>query len=287
VIAATAPACRLAIKLATEAPVAVVLRRGPSRWAQLIRWRLDDDSVELGQWVRARIYEDMCDLSADGELFVYCARRNTKATLRALGEATWTAVSRPPYFTALALWSHSGYCGGGLFTGARRLALALPMSLTRLQGRLAPGLTVEALGQLGPAAGQMEKSGWRPVGDWPTWNWPYQRPKQGPAWQKQSANDAVRVVMQPHRRNRRKGVDARTAKVYQVVTAWRTHDIGEVEFLELDTRGRLLMGRNAGLWVCDAPLADRLAWRQVADLSACLPDPAPSPAWAREWPRTN
>jgi hypothetical protein len=79
------PPPRLALLQARSAPVAVILRRGPSKRVEVIRW----------------------DLSADA--------RYTYA---------WTAVSRAPWLTALALWP-KGDCwwGGGLFTSDRALWL--------------------------------------------------------------------------------------------------------------------------------------------------------------------
>jgi hypothetical protein len=91
---------RLSVLLARKAPVAIVFRRGPSKHVLLVRWNLSDDSFEAGQWLKGRVYERRCDLSEDGERLIYFA-----ANYRARHPLqTWTAVSRPPYFTALALW---------------------------------------------------------------------------------------------------------------------------------------------------------------------------------------
>ncbi len=43
--------------LAREAPVAVLFRRGPSDFVQLLKWNLSDDTFEHGQWLNGRIYE--------------------------------------------------------------------------------------------------------------------------------------------------------------------------------------------------------------------------------------
>src|SRR5687767_8832105 len=97
--------CRLFVILAREVPVGVVLRRGPSAWARLSVWRTDADTFEHGQWFRARVYERRCDLSPDGALFAYFARKSGLPTPEAPDrQDSWLAVSRPPWFTALALW---------------------------------------------------------------------------------------------------------------------------------------------------------------------------------------
>ena len=109
--------CRLFVYLAREAPVAVVLRRGPTDWARLSLWRTDTDTFEHGQWFHGRIYERRSDISADGSRFVYFAlkiggRRGTHPQW----QDSWVAISRPPRFTARALWFIGGtYCTGGFF----------------------------------------------------------------------------------------------------------------------------------------------------------------------------
>jgi hypothetical protein len=72
------PPCRLFVIHAREKPVALILRRGPARWYHLIAWRTDTDTFEHGAWFRGRIYEDRCDLSPDGELFLYFALQGSR-----------------------------------------------------------------------------------------------------------------------------------------------------------------------------------------------------------------
>ena len=114
--------CRLSVLLARNAPVAIVLRRGPTKWVQLVKWQTDCDRFETGQWFKGRVYDRRSDLSPDGSLFIYFAN---KINARTVGDSAytyaWTAISHPPYFTALALWP-KGDCwhGGGLFLGRSR-----------------------------------------------------------------------------------------------------------------------------------------------------------------------
>lgn len=101
---------RLYCLLARKAPVAVIFRRGPSKAVQLLKWDLSTDELTEGQWFKGRVYERRCDLSPDGKYLIYFAANHKPPY------GTWTAISRPPYFTALALWP-KGDCwgGGGLF----------------------------------------------------------------------------------------------------------------------------------------------------------------------------
>jgi len=61
---------RLFAILARDAPVAAVLRRGPSKQVLLVRWDLTNDTFEAGQWLKARVYERRCDLSPSGDRFI-------------------------------------------------------------------------------------------------------------------------------------------------------------------------------------------------------------------------
>ncbi len=93
--------------LARRAPVAVIFRRGPSKQVLLIKWHLGNDKLEYGQWLKGRIYERRCDLSPSGDLLIYFAA-SFKPPLY-----SWTAISKPPFLTALALWPKGDTWGGG------------------------------------------------------------------------------------------------------------------------------------------------------------------------------
>jgi hypothetical protein len=76
----------------------------------LLSWDTATDALTPGQWFKGRIYERRCDLSPSGDKLVYFAGKYRRPY------ATWTAVSRPPWLTALALWPHGdAWGGGGLF----------------------------------------------------------------------------------------------------------------------------------------------------------------------------
>nr|MCH9684422.1 hypothetical protein [Deltaproteobacteria bacterium] len=109
---------RLYAILARSSETAVVFRRGPTKQVQLWRWHRRRDEFERGQWLAGRVYERRCDLSPDGTLLVYFAAKYKGPY------STYTVISRPPYFTALALFPKDDtWGGGGLFAGPRRLSL--------------------------------------------------------------------------------------------------------------------------------------------------------------------
>jgi hypothetical protein len=108
----TRPVCRLFVLLARDAPLGVIFRRSPARLTQLILWHTDTDTFEPGDRHIGTLYTERSDLSPDGKLLNYTARRRNKGL-----PDTWTALSKPPWLTPLALWPNFGtYYGGGLFT---------------------------------------------------------------------------------------------------------------------------------------------------------------------------
>lgn len=112
------PSTRLYVLLARKSSLAVVFRRGPSKQVLQLTWDTATDQLWRGQWFKGRIYERRCDLSPSGEKLIYLAA-SQKPPLY-----SWTAVSRPPYFTALALWPKGDtYGGGGLFGDERTIQL--------------------------------------------------------------------------------------------------------------------------------------------------------------------
>lgn len=103
---------------ARNSPVAVIFRRGPSKQVQLIKWDTGKDTFEEGQWLKGRIYERRCDLSPNGDKLIYLAAK-WKGPMD-----SWTAISKPPYLSALALWPNQGaWGGGGLFEHENRILL--------------------------------------------------------------------------------------------------------------------------------------------------------------------
>jgi hypothetical protein len=111
------PPPRLHVILAREAPLAVVLRRGPANQVCTMLWNRRTDEFTLGQWLKGRIYEDKCGLSPDGRFFIYFAYDGRPH--REYGPS-WTAVSRAPWLKAIALYAKGDtWGGGGFFTGPR------------------------------------------------------------------------------------------------------------------------------------------------------------------------
>lgn len=113
----TEPQVRLHLYFARDVEKAVILRQGPSRQFRMILWDRRDDTFEDGQWTKNRVYPERCSISPDAGHFLYFMLDGHWSSA---AEGAYTALSRPPYWTALALFPEgSTWGGGGVFLDAR------------------------------------------------------------------------------------------------------------------------------------------------------------------------
>jgi hypothetical protein len=155
---------RTTVLFAARAPKAVILRRGPRTHYQLILWDTATDTFEPGQWMRGNVRLADLPPSGDKLIYFAeqfrsrramtvrgvpfdplrqrtivprparpnrkiprylrpSARFGSRSQPRELRDG-WTAISTPPYFSALAIWpSYGRWTGGGTFRGDRDILL--------------------------------------------------------------------------------------------------------------------------------------------------------------------
>lgn len=113
----TPPVVRLHLYFAAETDRALILRQGPSKVFRMILWHRDTDSFEDGQWLKHRVAPEFCDLSPDGRHFLYFA---LDGRWGGPARGAYTALSRPPWFTALSVFPEGSTWGrGGVFLDNR------------------------------------------------------------------------------------------------------------------------------------------------------------------------
>jgi hypothetical protein len=117
---------KLSELMARNSNVAVIFRRGPSKWYHVMKWDLHTDSIEHGSWFKGRIYEHVSDISNDGKYLLYSVFQGSR-----LGSSytdSYTGLSLIPWLKALALWPQgSTYLAGGVFVNDNTIAKwALP-----------------------------------------------------------------------------------------------------------------------------------------------------------------
>ena len=255
--------------IARQANVALILRRGPSKWVQLIKWNLDQDSFETGQWFHGRVYESKCDISPDGKRFVYFAskqRRNAQHT-------TWTAVSNIPYFTAVAFipnGSHS-YGGGGMFNSNSSVAVNINDLYPKVSG-----LSIKNLGL--PVSYEsilierLKIYGWESISYLSE-----RRLDKGEISNVKFKKDLTRsncqleINLDP---------DDFKNKSFHIIKNGIAHDL-RCDWADVDHNGRVLLSRQGRLFWAD--IRDQIDFNLIADFTDNRPQDVETPEWARRW----
>lgn len=286
-------ACRLYFILARQAPVAVIFRRGPSKWVQIIKWDLTNDTFEPGQWFRGRIYEKRCDLSPHGSRMIYFAQKINRHTIEDDAYTyAWTAISRPPYLTALALWP-KGDCwdGGGLFETERRIWLNHPPSrtaahpkhrplrefkITSNEGRLGEDdpihfrrLERDGWGKMQPLQGRWVRGKGALGHDWVTDQpWIHRKPCGDTPYSLELETSIVRFQHQ-----------------FDFYLLWEQNRIPltGAAWADWDPQGRLVFVREGKVFAGQVQENGEVQERERADFNASQPETKPAPDWAREW----
>jgi len=288
---------RLSVILARTRPLGVILRRGPSKWVQIILWHTDNDTFDYGQWFKGRIYEHRCDVSPDGSLFIYFASKITGRTLKDQEYThAWTAISRPPYLTALALWPEGDtYGGGGIFLNGHTVKLhhdaahATPHPAHRPRGLRIITPPDHLFRDTNLYRERLERDGWRLVqkGIWPPRSplaihrrWEATRPI---VWQRAHppSRYALRWELRGYDADLVGGEAMAEYAIEDIETHARTMIVG-ASWAEWDQGGRLVFVRDGCLY---GGSSDGTGGEPVmlADFNAQRPYELAAPAWAREW----
>jgi hypothetical protein len=296
--------------LAREAPVGVILRRGPSKWVRLIRWNTATDEFEPGQWFHGRIYADRCDLSPSGGRFLYfAAKRTARQAESSIGE-TWTAISRPPYLTALALWpdEDNSYCGGGLFLSENEVMISTYLGRTKAHPEHQPPRSLRVTSDNLSLAISLEdyrraRVGWElysPGGKQfrPEAQWRRNYPSLGRAVRRQGE---LELIFQRSESGWRPGFVGNLGLLRRFFKTGTpvTHEEAEgyhlqhlkhpvmfplpgVTWADWDHQGRLVFTWKGALY--SATYEDgKLAVQPIRSFNDDQPVPVPPPAWATQW----
>lgn len=281
---------RLFMIFARKSPTAVIFRRGPSKWVQLIKWNTKTDVFEPGQWFKGRIYERRSDLSPDGSLLIYFAQKITGKSLRdKVYTYAWTAISRPPFLTALALWP-KGDCwhGGGLFKNSKIVLLNHKPEVAKPHKEHKPhGLLVipnkQAHGEDDPIFSQrLERDGWTLKSPWHIENHGY--PK-------------LFHIIQPEVREKANPGGSHVIRLTRSIECLDYSEefglrgfkqplainIGNASWVDWDQQGRLVFARDGKIFAGIVKNDGRFAEEQLVDLNPAKPKPLPAPQWAAKW----
>jgi hypothetical protein len=269
---------RIYCLIATEAPVAAVFRRGPSKWSHVGRWDLESGIYEPGAWFRGRIFPRRSDVSPDGRYICYFAHKPTADW--DLGEA-YVAVSRLPWLTALHAFKTCGTWTRGFYFTAdgtyddKDEEDRLPVSY---------GLRSISVVQFA----NERRRGWMEATDSPA-------RREGDLWdqdrnarlrKKQPGGDLVLCVESVGwaggEFGKEQAVDGMRVS-YSLETTGDIRLLDDLQWADWDRQGRLVAAtRDGRLQITDPgqvggePLFEE-------DLSALEPEPVAPPDWAKEW----
>lgn len=275
--------CRLFVYLAKDALNGVVLRRGPSDWARLSVWHTASDTFEHGQWITGRVYERRSDVSPDGSLFAAFIRQSGGRNGVPPAADSWVAISRPPYFSALAVW----FVGGTYHTGPYfpdRLSLwpgfqeqppdigSVPSWLNITPPRSIPYIdgTTEWTDRT-VHFNRLLRDGWRNEHD----------DGASTMWERDHPSKPLRLSM-THRFEDFRKYGGPYVVEYSVCRADALEfELGEAAWADWDQSGRLVFARDGRLSSWD----ETSGIREICDFNGQTPDPQPAPEWATRWPK--
>jgi hypothetical protein len=192
------------------------------------------------------------------------------------------AISRAPFFTALALWFVGGtYCAGGFFPDPRTAWLGFAPTPPD-QGRLPDWLTATTSreGYVDRTPNWTERTVWfnRLLRD----GWRRVEGSMPETWARPNPAATLTLLM-----SLRSDADFAAYGGPHVVEyavrptgAANATPLGRADWADWDQRGRLVLAQGGRLWHWRSP-ADR---RLIADVNDQRPDPRPAPPWARAWP---
>lgn len=294
-------AARLYGIVARTARRAVIFRRGPSKRVRLLVWDLKTDSVAAGQWFKGRVYERRCDLAPDGEGLVYFAASFRQPFY------SWTAISKPPFFTAIALWP-KGDCwgGGGLFESNMLLRLNHQSS----QSKLADGFVLPRrfrITSFGAHSGRGEddpvmstrlsRDGWTESGTQSTvidnykrasrFGWLFDPPLVSEKSVRVHKRTSFTLRKSLHAVNEYQGRwYVETAELIDQ-TNRVLHTFGRIDWADFDHNGDVIFGKGGCLFRLVSPATQSyggaFAPQLIVDLNAMEFEPVAPSAWARNW----
>ncbi|MGA2219394.1 MAG: hypothetical protein ABSG51_14985 [Terracidiphilus sp.] len=254
---------------------------------QVLKWDTEKDTFEAGQWFHGRIYERRADLSPDGSMLVYFAQ---KISLRTLQDReytyAWTAVSRPPYITALALWP-KGDCwhGGGLFQDNKTLILNHKPDVAKPHPNHVPHVLQVILknnvcGEDDPLYSErLQRDGWVLKQEWVVEyrGYPLGYTTHQPQIREKHNLDGSMLI-----RLTRSIENLDYAEEFAVSNG---NDSGFIQlerasWVDWDRRGRLVFARDGRIFEGQVGDGMLLNSRELVDLNSATPAPVRSPDWA-------
>jgi hypothetical protein len=277
--------CWQFVLLARKAPVAVVIRGGPSKWWHLTLWDTAQDRFTGGQWFHGSLYPRKCDLAPDGKLLSYFAGKFRPIERERGYHSTWVAVSRPPCFTALALWpvgdtwgGHTMFLDDGSFHAGTlgEHHPAHPPGPLKVVAHSYANLNDPLLW-----TSPWGRTGWKPIAlpDGVTKTSHFDPLLS--AWRKTAGNLCLERALD-------RGEELFPSRRRSRFTLYKPDESTELarfeaHWADFDQRGRLVAAAGGRILVGKFDRRNGLRWRQLAAFQDQKPERLEAPEWARHW----
>jgi len=266
---------------AARAGTVAVIRRGPSGCSHLSRWEPELEIFQPGSWLHGTIYPQRCDLSPDGRWFVSFA---LKGNARWDVGATYLAISRLPWLTALAAGRTCGTWTRGLHFAERRTwEVDDPPVGDLAHVRRRYGLAITRATTFAVE----RRRGWFESADTPARSpddaWDERRAQQVTMEKPRPGDPATHLTVSGRYAAFRDMEPAWGRPRYAIVEGSRSAPLPGVQWADWSTTGRLLVATDAGsLQVREAPFdVASIVW--ACDLAALRPAPSRPPSEAVHW----
>lgn len=269
---------------ALKAPIIAVIRRGPSAWSHLGKWDLDRRAYLPGGWIRANLYPQRCDLSPDGRWFCYFT---LKMSARWKAGATYVAISRLPWLTALVAWGTSG-------TWTRGVHFVEDKNVWKVgepdEGDVAPCRSRFGIAVTEPATFAVERRrGWTESAGSPQRGrddmWDLRRVGELKMEKiRPRSSKAVSLRVHGYFTAFRSGPPGRTKDFcYEIIENGKLTPLEDAQWADWSADGRLLVATTDGKLQIRDYSGSATSAQSEMDLRSLTPNPSPPPHEAHQW----
>ncbi|MCL4267397.1 MAG: hypothetical protein KJ069_29740 [Anaerolineae bacterium] len=223
-------------------------------------------------------------------LIYFASKFNRKSVTDTEYTYAWTAISKPPWLTALALWP-KGDCwhGGGHLRDNKTVMVNHRPEIMRSRPKHLPPRWMnivanpEASGEDEPIySRRLTRDGWRVVQDWQI---EYTKSRQGFV----THQPEIRIIQHPDRSldlsMKRYLNGFRYYEMYALSDrkTGATVNLDNAECAQWDHQGRLAFTGSGKLHVGYLTEGAKLVTKEIADFNHQEPEEVESPSWAKKW----
>jgi hypothetical protein len=240
---------RISFFLNSSSSKAVIFRRGPSKWTQLLLWDLDNTQIQEGQWFKGRVYLEKSDFSPNGDYLALALAKYPNKNNEGEKNYSWLSISKPPYFSALlTLISKDGQTCGGYFADDKKLIYNGSQDfLEKKDNKKNHGFHIVFKNKNSPMKiygenplnnKRLERNGWITIQDW---EGTYHKTKLPQIKEKRITSNSS-IIME------RSVNDFERYTKYSLITSYGKKEIENAECVDFDFKHNLIVSKGGKLY---------------------------------------